>query len=139
VTADVPVHGRPRVLIVDDEPAICLALSHMLRRAGFDAVTALNAGDAERALNDTISAMVLDLRVPYMRGDVFFHIATARFPRLRARTIMMSGDISPEAERLAQLTGCPCLWKPFPNDALLGLLRSFFAEPGVTTSSSSGS
>ena len=28
--------GSPRVLIVDDEPAICSALVQVLRRAGFD-------------------------------------------------------------------------------------------------------
>ena len=120
-------HGRPRVLVVDDEPSICQALSHVLRRAEFDPVVAHGAQEAEAALDESIDAMVIDLRIPYMRGDVFFHIATARFPKLRGRTLMMSGDISPEAERLATLTGCPCLWKPFPNAELVSALRAFFS------------
>ena len=118
------------MLVVDDEPSICQALGQVLRHAGFDPVVAHSAIDAERQLDASIDAMVLDLRVPYMRGDVFFHIATARFPKLRGRTLMMTGDISPEAERLASLTGCKCLWKPFPNAEMLDALRSFFSESG---------
>jgi two-component system response regulator VicR len=121
---------HPRVLVVDDEPAICQALGQVLRRAGFDPVLAPGAIEAEMLLDDSIDAMVIDLRVPYMRGDVFFHIATARFPKLRSRTLIMSGDISPEAERLVSLTGCQCLWKPFPNAELVSALRSFFSESG---------
>jgi DNA-binding response OmpR family regulator len=121
----------PRVLVVDDEPAICKALCQVLMRAGFEPVVARDAAEAETVLDDSIDAMVLDLRVPYMRGDVYFHVATARFPRLRGRTLMMSGDISPEAERLISLTGCPALWKPFANAELVNALRSFFSDSGT--------
>ncbi|MBI3569419.1 MAG: response regulator [Gemmatimonadetes bacterium] len=118
-----------RVLIVDDEPAICSALSHLLRRAGFDPVIALGPPEAELLLSAGIDAMVLDLRMPHMRGDVFFYLATARFPHLRRRTLFITGDITSDAERMITHTGCAYLEKPFQNAELIAALRRFFPQP----------
>ena len=120
--------GSPRILLVDDEPAICSALSQVLRRAGFDPVVALGAAEADTLLSDSISAMLLDLRMAHMRGDAFFYLATARFPILRRRTLFITGDISPDAERVIANTGCGCLWKPFQNFALIEAVRALLAE-----------
>jgi len=120
--------GAQRVLIVDDEPAICSALAQVLRRAGFDAVVALGAHEADALLSNSIAAVLLDLRMAHMRGDVFFYLATARFPHLRSRTLFITGDISPDAERLISQTGCGCLWKPFPNAALVDAIRAMLGD-----------
>lgn len=123
--------GGHRVLIVDDEPAIVQALVQVLRRAGFDPVPALGTPDADAMLSESISAMLLDLRMPHMRGDVFFYQAAARFPVLRRRTLFITGDISPEAERLIGQTGCGCLWKPFPNSVLVDAVRALLPDQNV--------
>ena len=120
--------GSPRVLIVDDEPAICAALTQVLRRAGFDPIAALSTPEAEALLSDSISAMVLDLRMPHMRGDVFYYLSSARFPQLRRHTIFMTGDISPDGERLINQTGCGVLWKPFSNTELVDAVRDLLEE-----------
>jgi DNA-binding response OmpR family regulator len=115
--------GSPRILIVDDEPAICAALVQVLRRAGFDPIAAHGPPEAESLLSDSIAAMVLDLRMAHMRGDVFYFLASARCPQLRRNTIFMTGDISPEGEHLINQTGCKILWKPFPNAVLVDAVR----------------
>jgi two-component system, OmpR family, response regulator VicR len=120
--------GSPRILIVDDERAICSALAQVLRRAGFDPVVALGATEADGLLSESISAMLLDLRMANMRGDVFFYLAAARFPILRRRTLFITGDISRDAERLIANTGCGCLWKPFQNFVLVDALRAMLTE-----------
>jgi DNA-binding NtrC family response regulator len=125
-----PVPGSPRVLIIDDEPAICSALVQVLRRAGFDPIAARGAPEAETLLSETITAMLLDLRMPHMRGDVFYYMASARFPLLRRRTLFMTGDISPDGERLIKQTGCGVLWKPFQNAVLVDAVRDLLAERG---------
>lgn len=119
--------GSPRILIVDDEPSICNALSHVLRRAGYDPVTALGTIEAVALLSDSIEAMLLDLRLAHMRGDVFFHLAAARFPLLLRRTLFITGDISQEAETLIANTGCQYLQKPFQNFALVEALHAMLA------------
>jgi DNA-binding response OmpR family regulator len=120
--------GSPRVLVVDDEPAICVALVQVLRRAGFDPVAAHGAPEAEALLSDSIEAMLLDLRMPHMRGDVFYYLASARCPRLGRRTLFMTGDISQDGERLIRQTGCGVLWKPFTNTVLVDAVRDLLAD-----------
>jgi DNA-binding response OmpR family regulator len=120
--------GSPRILIVDDEPAICSALVQVLRRAGFDPIAAHGPPEAESLLSDSISAMLLDLRMAHMRGDVFYYLASARCPQLRRNTIFMTGDISPDGERLINQTGCSVLWKPFPNTVLVDAVRELLRD-----------
>ncbi len=120
--------GSPRVLIVDDEPAICAALTQVLRRAGFDPIAAHGPPEAESLLSDSISAMLLDLRMAHMRGDSFYSMASARCPQLRRHTLFMTGDISPDGERIINQTGCTVLWKPFPNAVLVDALRELLAD-----------
>lgn len=122
------VVGSPRIMLVEDEPAICSALKQVLRRAGFDPVIAPGTAEADALLSESIAAIIIDLRMPHMRGDVFFHLATARFPHLRRRTLFITGDISPDAERLIAQTGCRCLWKPFPNIVLVDTLRELLTD-----------
>jgi CheY-like chemotaxis protein len=124
--------GSPRVLIVDDEPAICSALTQVLRRAGFDPIAAHGPPEAEALLSDSISAMLLDLRMAHMRGDVFYYLASARCPQLRRHTLFMTGDISPDGERLINQTGCGVLWKPFPNATLVTALQDLLGDRSST-------
>jgi len=127
---DYPVRpGSPRILIVEDEPAICGALVVVLRRAGFDPIVAPSAVEADAMLSDSIACLLIDLRLPHMRGDVFYFLAAARFPVLRSRTLFMSGDISADAERMINQTGRPCLWKPFPNAVLVEAVREVIGSP----------
>ena len=128
--------GSPRILVVDDEGAICSALVQVLRRAGFDPIAAQSTPEAETMLNDSIDAMLLDLRMPHMRGDVFYYLASARCPKLRSNTLFMTGDISPDGERLINQTGCGVLWKPFPNAVLVDAVRDLLGDHTVKLAAS---
>ena len=112
---------RARVLIVDDEPAICKALKIALERAGYEAITA-QSGDSALALLalEPVDVLLLDLRIPDTRGDVVFELAAATHPHLRHQTLFMTGDISDRAHKLIQSCKCPSIRKPFE-------LREMFA------------
>jgi two-component system KDP operon response regulator KdpE len=113
---------RVRVLVVDDEPAICKALTIALQRAGYDALSA-QSGDSALALlaNEHVDILLIDLRIPDTRGDVVFELAAATHPHLRHQTLFMTGDISERAQRLVTSCKCPMLRKPFE-------LREMIAE-----------
>ncbi len=105
---------RVRVLVVDDEPSICRALSIALHRAGYDVLTAQSGEGALATLaTEHVDVMVIDLRIPDTRGDVVFELAAANHPHLRTRTLFMTGDISERAHKLIVSCGCPSLRKPF--------------------------
>ena len=109
------VHGKVvRVLVVDDEPSICKALTMALSRAGYDAIAA-QSGDSAIAIvrNEHIDVMLVDLRIPDMRGDVLFELAASHQEHLRYQTLFMTGDITERAHKLIAACKCHFLRKPF--------------------------
>ena len=116
---------RTRVLVVDDEPAICRALSIALSRAGYDVLTA-QSGDAAllTLASERVDVMVIDLRIPDTRGDVVFELAAATHPHLRNRTLFMTGDISEKAHKLILSCKCPSVRKPFELRELITAVGS---------------
>lgn len=118
-----PDPARPIILIVDDEPSVAKVLGSLVTRAGYEVRVAGSPRDAMALLEEGVAAMLVDLRLPEMRGDAFFYLATARFPHLAQRTILMTGDISEQAESLVMATGCPILRKPFAARVLYAMLE----------------
>jgi two-component system, OmpR family, KDP operon response regulator KdpE len=122
-----PVRARPpapasssRILVVDDEPSICRALTIALSRAGYDVVTALSGEAAHELLRTThFDVLFLDLRIPDVRGDVLFHLAASLQPHLRHRTLFSTGDVSDRAQALIDDCQCPVIRKPFKLDDVL--------------------
>jgi two-component system KDP operon response regulator KdpE len=110
-----------RVLVVDDEPAICRALFLALTRAGYDVLTA-QSGDAAMSTlaSERVDVMVIDLRIPDTRGDVLFELAAATHPHLRRQTLFMTGDISEKARKLILSCKCEYVAKPFELRDLIG-------------------
>lgn len=110
-----PMVGQlTHVLLVDDEPAICKALSIALTRAGFRVTTALSGESAMSVVrSEHVDALVTDLRIPDMRGDTLYELAAATQPHLRTRTLITTGDISERGQELIEASGCPLLRKPF--------------------------
>jgi CheY-like chemotaxis protein len=117
----------PHVLLVDDDPAVAHVLATLLRRAGYRVTTAGSGHEAERLLDERFDALVLDLRLPGMRGDAFYFLASTRQPWLLRRALFLTGDISEQAETLIEVTGCAWLRKPFrlPEmlDAVAGMTQ----------------
>lgn len=122
--ARIPVARIPcaRILLVDDDPAVGKALAVVLRRAGFDVTLAGGTAEATELLDQRFDAMVLDLRMPGMRGDSFYYLACARQPWLSCRAVFVTGDITAQAEEIIDNTGCRFLLKPFLTEELLAEL-----------------
>ena len=116
---------RARILVVDDEPAICRALTIAFSRAGYH-VRAVESGEVALSLLRTehFDSLIVDLRVPDMRGDVLFELAAALQPQLRANTIFTTGDASEFAQDLIGACGCPLIAKPFELSEMLKRVES---------------
>jgi two-component system KDP operon response regulator KdpE len=124
-TEDVMSPEKTRVLIVDDEPAICRALTIALTRADFDVVSA-PSGDAALSVlsSQHVDVMIIDLRIPDTRGDVVFELAAATQPHLRHQTLFMTGDISERAYKLILSCKCPSIRKPFELKDLISAVEA---------------
>ena len=115
-----------RVLIVDDEPAVRRALERALRHFGYEAVSAGGGDSAYEILaHDRFDAILLDIRMPLMSGDTLFLAIVRRWPELRDRIILMSGDADNASRGWSEeLKSRPLLNKPFDFETLHQTIRA---------------
>jgi CheY-like chemotaxis protein len=116
----------PRILVVDDEPALRRTLERALRNLKCEAVS---VGDPDLAYELLDAAdydlVMLDIHLPQMSGDTLAIALLRRWPRLAGRILLMTGD--PWALRAnwpEELLQCPLLVKPFTLDALGSVVLS---------------
>ena len=124
-----------RVLVVDDDPMVCMAIEISLERHGF-AVTIADGGDTGlRALEGAgFDLMIVDIFMPHMRGFESIRIFHERAPAIPL--IAMSGyafanldSPAPDFLRMAlELGAARCLRKPFTPLALLTVINECVAE-----------
>ncbi len=121
------------MLVVDDEVSICRALKLALDQAGFD-TTVAHSGESAHSLLEKhdFDVLLLDLRIPDLRGDVLYHIAIALRPRLVGHTIFMTGDITDRAQSLISACGCIGMQKPFNLDELIAAVKKLAPRQSAT-------
>src|SRR6476619_7267979 len=115
----------PRILVVDDDPMVCMAIEACLHRQGFE-VTVADGGEAGmRALeSDTFDVMLVDIFMPHMRGYESIRIFHERAPTIPL--IAMSGyafaNADPESPDFLRMTlelgATVCLRTPFTPTTL---------------------
>jgi len=120
----------PRILIVDDEPALRRTLERALRAIGCEVVTAADAHLAYQVLHETdVDLVLLDLHLPQMSGDTFFVALMHRWPLLADRIVLMTGDTFAEKDHWPdELRRCPLLLKPFTLDMLHATIQAALAQ-----------
>ncbi|HXV15385.1 MAG TPA: response regulator [Gemmatimonadaceae bacterium] len=112
----------PRVLVVDDESTIRIALRRFFTRMGWDVE---EAGDGGRALEMILrdrsqrvtppySLVVSDLRMPGLSGIELHERIEKDCPEVLPRLVFSTGDVvSEEAADFARETSCEIIEKPF--------------------------
>lgn len=117
---------QPRVLLVDDEPAVCHALGLLLSRRGLDVLTATSADAARDIVSERRpDVLVIDLILEgRTSGEDLFAAARAIDPGYGRRALFMTGDISERSRKRLADTGRPFLIKPFSAETLLEVVRA---------------
>jgi DNA-binding NtrC family response regulator len=117
-----------RILVVDDEPALRRTLERALKAQDYEVVSVADPNSGYQILAESnFDVVLLDLRLPQMPGDTFFLAIVRRWPRLKGRVILMSGDPVPQPEWPAELAACPILFKPFSLDTLMHTVADVLA------------
>ena len=116
----------PRILIVEDEPAIAELISVNLRHNGFQPVWAMDAESAQRELDDVLpDVILLDWMLP---GESGLHLARRwrAVARTKAVPILMLTARGDEADRVAGLDAGAddYIVKPFSPRELLARIRA---------------
>ena len=75
--------SKPRILVVDDEPAIREMMSVLLTSVGYEVTTAEDGFDALLQLKKAASDVIIsDLNMPHMSGFEFLSVVRRRFPEI---------------------------------------------------------
>ena len=114
-----------RILVVEDEPAICQVCQRILTSEGFEVDIAANGNVAQDMLGKKeYDLCLIDIRTPVMNGKQLYQVIIDKYPKLVDRVIFATGDtMDGYTQRFLELAGRPYLLKPFTIDELRDIVR----------------
>lgn len=116
--------AQPRVLVVDDEPAIRALVAKIVERAGLSVDVARDGAEAiEKMEANAYNVLVLDLMMPNVDGFALVEHLKTRSQRRPAIIIISAGD-SATLRRLDGSMVHSILRKPFDIDVLGDLITA---------------
>jgi CheY-like chemotaxis protein len=104
-----------RILVVDDEPALCQMLSQLLTREGHSVETVGNANAAlEKLTHGRFSLILLDIIMKGTNGIELYKEMAKIAPALQERVVFITGDtLAPNTRAFLEKTKAPYICKPF--------------------------
>lgn len=127
-TPNRPVSSK-HVLVVDDDIQLALTYQALLQVHGYRVST---AGDGVQALklvlNSDVDAILCDLSMPELAGDLFYMEVGRARPHLLKRFIFVTAYAdNPLYESFLKSIKAPVLAKPVSLERLLGKLQAAFS------------
>ena len=117
--------GAKRILVVEDEPAICELCRRVLTGEGFEVDIAVNGKVAQDMIEDKkYDLFLIDIRLPEMDGKELYKWIHDVHLELINRVIFTTGSvIGGDIQTFLEQTAKPCLDKPFTPDELQTIVR----------------
>ena len=115
-----------RVLIVDDDEVVLSVTTEVIRALGYEPDEARDGAEALAKINETeYDAILCDLRMPVMDGEILFRVLQERKPHIAKRVIFSTGDTGAQSShQILKRLGAPFIAKPFNMDELDALIKS---------------
>ncbi|MCG5056012.1 MAG: sigma-54 dependent transcriptional regulator [Myxococcales bacterium] len=110
-----------RVLVADDEANIRRVLEAILRREGYDVVTAANGNEALERMNREINTVITDLKMPGLDGMSLLKKLSAEHPDVPVVMITAHGSVENAVEAV-KLGAFDYLEKPFEQEQIRQLV-----------------
>lgn len=122
---------KPRILVVDDDPALQKLVVALLNRAGMETATAMNAAEAALILRHPPlpHLMLLDLMMPEVSGIEFLRQVRAKRQFDALPVIILSALADPEQIREGLEAGADrYLTKPYLANNLIKTVREVLQQ-----------
>jgi len=120
VQPDHPLRGSETVLTIDDDARIRRLIEQLLRRYGYQALSASGGQEGLAIFQHThVDLILLDLSMPGLKGEQVLEQLIALCPEVRV--ILMTGFVL-EDEALSGARGF--IYKPFALDDLVHQIRA---------------
>lgn len=126
--------GRPRILLVDDEPSIIKMVSKRLEVEGFEVMMAMDGQEAlDKAHSEKPDLIILDLMLPKLNGYEVCSMLKQE-AQYRAIPIMLfTAKAQDKDEKSGMMCGANAyLRKPFQAQQLLEQIRSLISKAAQT-------
>ncbi|HEY3376754.1 MAG TPA: response regulator, partial [Armatimonadota bacterium] len=117
----------PRLLVIDDEPGICLAVALLLQDQ-FDAVMAETVEEVRQRLAEPFALILLDLRMPGVNGYDLLDMIRATVPRTPVAVLTAMGDRR-TMDDILQHGAVALIEKPFSRQELLSHIAEILGPP----------
>lgn len=126
--------GKPRILLVDDEPSIIKMVGKRLEVEGFDVVIAMDGQEGlDKARSDKPDLIILDVMLPKLNG---YEICSTLKQDAQYRSIpimLFTAKAQAKDEKLGMECGADAyLHKPFQAQQLLEQIRSLISKAAQT-------
>ena len=121
-----PDAGVKKILVVEDEPALCDKDRRVLTDEGFQVDIAVNGKVAQDMIiaGKQYGLYLIDIRTPAMSGGELYQWLEEKHPQLTSGVIFTTGSVIPgDTTAFIELTGRPLLPKPFTPDELKAIVR----------------
>jgi CheY-like chemotaxis protein len=120
-----PASHKKCVLIVDDDLELASIYRHLLETFNYEVNTAANGKVAlEQILSRDVDAIICDLRMPELEGDLFYSTVERVKPYLCGRFIFLTGAADdPKYHSFLSQLKSPVLHKPVHPERLLTELQ----------------
>ncbi|MDX1991117.1 MAG: response regulator [bacterium] len=118
--------AKPRILVIDDDPALQKLVSTLLERSGMSVMTATNATEAAQILKarPLPDAIVLDLMLPDISGIEFLRQMRQREAYQELPVLILSALADPEKIREGLSVGADrYLTKPYLGNNLVPTMQ----------------
>ena len=114
-----------RILVVDDEPAVCDVLGRALSEEGYVTDSALTARAAlEKIARNNYELYIIDLKMPRTSGKRLYQIMKQRYPSSAEKVVFITGDaITRATQNFLASAGKPYLAKPFESKQIIELVE----------------
>ena len=114
-----------RILVMEDEPAICALYQRVLHGKGFEVDIAVNGKVAQDMIaNKQYALLLFDIRIPEMDGIELYQWLEEKHPQLVSKVIFTTGSVlDNDTMTFIGQTGRPFLPKPFTPEELRAIVR----------------
>jgi len=127
-----PDIGTKRILVVEDEPAICDVCRRVLTSEGFEVDIAINGKAARDMLEEKqYDLCLIDIRLPAMDGKELYQWLKKQHLKVADGVIFTTGDVMSEVTQIfLEQASRPFLPKPFTPDQLKTIVRETLRQFG---------
>ena len=122
--------GKPKVLVVDDEPHILVAVKSRLAVSGYEVITAVDGQEAlDKARTQNPDLIILDLMLPKLDGYEVCSMLKQDTRYEKIPILMLTARARLEDEQMGIECGASALMrKPYDSKVLLDKIQSLLSE-----------